>query len=45
LFLTGVIAVFLLVKRRKSSKERASSGDSLSVEEQQVLDSLLDKKP
>jgi cytochrome c-type biogenesis protein CcmH len=45
LFLTGVIAVFVLVKRRKASKEGASSGDSLSAEERQVLDDLLDKKP
>jgi cytochrome c-type biogenesis protein CcmH len=45
LFLTGVIAVFMLVKRRKASKEGGSSSDSLSAEEQQVLDGLLDKKP
>lgn len=48
LLLTGVIAVFMLVKRRKASKEEAFSSTGLSAglstEEQQVLDGLLDKK-
>ena len=45
LFLVGVVAVLVLVKRRKGTKEYTTSSDNLSAEERQALDGLLDKKP
>jgi cytochrome c-type biogenesis protein CcmH len=44
LFLIGVTSVLVLVKRRKASKVGGASGDTLSSEEKQTLDDLLDKE-